>query len=248
MDMDRLTESEAIRLFINRSSRPLSDLGLTGSPWTNERLIQGLPAVHKKMAEKFNKRVYLDSECWFNEDDKISWLSPLLKALEKNLIILLHYKKKDGQAIRRKIFPYALVAKTNIWYLVAKHEEVLHVYRVSRILEVQLTQKSFSFPAGFNISLFWQKWCADFEKSLTCYPVILRAQKNSLDLLCVSRSKIKSLSDAEKNLYEVIFENEDEAEKELLGLGAEAEVIYPEKLRKRIIDQLQQALFVYYGK
>src|SRR5205823_13784429 len=67
-----------------------------------------------------------------------------------------------------------LVLKAGCWYLVAAAEGDVRVYRVSRILEVNITEEHAERPRRFDLRAFWSTWLAEFEASRPAYPAVVR--------------------------------------------------------------------------
>ncbi|WP_275656886.1 helix-turn-helix transcriptional regulator [Sporolactobacillus pectinivorans] len=122
-----------------------------------------LPHNRRYEATQFSKRIYLDPSGWFTGHEAVPYLEMIQKAMWDYHWIQIDYQKVDGKIVSREVAPYGLVAKTDFWYLIAKHEDVMRVYRVSRVRNMQITGRNFVFSANFNLSQFWLAWCQEFE-------------------------------------------------------------------------------------
>jgi predicted DNA-binding transcriptional regulator YafY len=80
--------------------------------------------------------------------------------------VRMAYRRADGQWLNRLIAPVGLVAKAGIWYVVAGAGERHWVYRISRIMEADLTESGFERPSTFNLADYWTNWCRRFERGL----------------------------------------------------------------------------------
>ncbi|MDD9149789.1 WYL domain-containing protein [Sporolactobacillus sp. CQH2019] len=248
MDLTDVTLSEVKNLLIVRSPRPLSDLGFGSNQRTIHKLIMNLPGSRRAEINQFSKRIYLDSACWFGIHDKVPCLTAIESAMKRNLQIHIDYQKGNGKIISREIAPYGLAAKTDSWYLIAKHENVLRVYRVSRVQNVKPTGQSFLFPKDFNVARFWKDWCREFEESRPIYSVILRMNPENVPELQINKSRIQDLNQGERSLFRIQFETFKQAEREILSLGPKAEVIQPADLRERIREKILQSAEIYREK
>jgi predicted DNA-binding transcriptional regulator YafY len=248
MDLSAMGLPELKSLLINRSPDLLKDLGIITHPMTIKKIMQNLPESYKSETNQFIKRVYLDSGVWFGNHESIAALPIIEKALESNLQIQINYQKESGQIIFREVAPYGLVAKTSAWYLIAKHDNILRVYRVSRITGLDVTNTTFTFPEHFSISSFWSTWCHEFENSRPRYPVLLCANQDGFHELSKNGYTLE-VQDHELNetwlVIDIQFETFDQALREVLALGSKAKVIQPEKLKVKVIESAQKLVNLY---
>ncbi|GGL61811.1 helix-turn-helix transcriptional regulator [Sporolactobacillus putidus] len=172
IDLSNLKTSEVKELLINRFPGPLTDLGL-GFNQISNKLISYLPKANRQQAVQFSKRLYLDPVQWFSRHDSVPCLTIIYEAIQSNQLIHIDYLKGNGEFISRRVEPLGLVAKTDCWYLVAKHSGILRVYRVSRIRNVEVKKETFLFPRDFELAHFWVSWCREFESSRPVFQVIL---------------------------------------------------------------------------
>lgn len=248
IDVTGVTLPEIKNLLTNRSPGPLRDLGIGLSQLTVNKLIMSLPDSRKDEANQFIKRVYLDSVSWFGGHESVPFLTIIEEALRNNLQIHLDYRKRNGETISREVAPYGLVAKTEAWYLIAKHNDILRVYRVSRICNVKFTEKTFCFPENFHISGFWTAWCHEFEITRPCYPVILRVTREVFHELLVNKDynfQLKNQGTKDWIVISTQFETFEQALREVLALGSKAEVLKPAALRKSVFETIRQLLRIY---
>ncbi|MCA9962339.1 MAG: WYL domain-containing protein, partial [Anaerolineales bacterium] len=95
-------------------------------------------------------------------------------------------------------------------------------------------------PASFDLSVYWQKWCARLEATRERYVVTLHASPAGLPLLVqVFGEGMHALianagapDDAGFLMLSLSFASEDEACRQLLGLGTAVTVIAPHSLRQ----------------
>jgi predicted DNA-binding transcriptional regulator YafY len=92
---------------------------------------------------------------------------------------------------------------------------------------VRLRDEGFDRPEGFDLATYWEEWSRSFEASIPRVEVRLRASE------LVRRFLPKDLR-VEDDEYVVRFQSLDDAFRELLKFGADAEVLKPVELRERI--------------
>ncbi len=161
-----LTSVEAQALALSGRAAPLQDLGLekaaTGMLF---KLLAALPAAQRDAAERLRQRIFIDPEGWFHSNERVPFLPSLHQAVWDDRVIELRYQRPDGADTRRKLHPYALVAKANVWYLVGRQVDgEMRTFRVSRIQDVNVHDTHFVRPVDFDLTAYWQAQCAAFEK------------------------------------------------------------------------------------
>jgi predicted DNA-binding transcriptional regulator YafY len=112
------------------------------------------------------------------------------------------------------------------------------VYRVSRFVSVRLRDDTFERPEDFDLVAFWEEWSRTFEASLPRVDVKLRASD------VVLRHLPRDLQQGD-GVYTVGFGSLDEAFRELLKFGPDAEVLEPVELRDRIAATAREVAGLY---
>jgi predicted DNA-binding transcriptional regulator YafY len=85
-------------------------------------------------------------------------LTPLLEKLrrairEQRRVLMVHHKQSEPDAQAREVDPYALVYRGGWWYVVGHCHlrRAIRSFRLDRIVELTLLDKTFQTPAAFNI-------------------------------------------------------------------------------------------------
>jgi predicted DNA-binding transcriptional regulator YafY len=85
-------------------------------------------------------------------------LTPLLEKLrrairEQRRVLMVHHKQSEPDAQAREVEPYALVHRGGWWYVVGHCHlrRAIRSFRLDRIVELTLLDKTFQTPAAFNI-------------------------------------------------------------------------------------------------
>ncbi|MGH2457905.1 MAG: helix-turn-helix transcriptional regulator, partial [Chloroflexota bacterium] len=160
----------------------------------------------------------------------------------------LTYQKGDGMIVERRVEPLGLVAKGNVWYLLARSEGNIRTYRVSRVQEAATTDESFGRPSDFDVARAWERSSADFVRQLPRYPATLRVQTVVLPRL--RRWRFARVDQVEPDLegwvrVAVCFEVEEEAVEYILSLGPAVEILEPAALREVVIALLEKTRALY---
>jgi predicted DNA-binding transcriptional regulator YafY len=135
--------------------------------------------------------------------------------------------REGPRIVRRTLEPLGLVLKGGAWYLVAHRSVGMRVYRVSRFTSVRVREEGFERPEDFDLGTYWAEWSRTFEASRPRVEVKIRASDLALRLLP------RDLQGG-NGVFTVGFGNLEEAFRELLKFGPDAEVLEPAELRERI--------------
>ncbi|GHO92489.1 transcriptional regulator [Reticulibacter mediterranei] len=245
-----LSESEVQALFLTRPNRLLSDLGLSqASEAAFIKLLAALPSMSRHNAEYARQRFYIDATGWRTPEEALPCLSVLQGAVWQESRLLFSYQR-DAKQVERLVNPLGLVAKGSTWYLVAQIEGDIRTYRVSRIREARILPESFERPVDFDLATFWEQSTVAFKSNLPSYFVTLRALPELVPFLRNAGyySHVEQIGEEDEEGWVKVFmrfDVESAALACLSGFGADVEVLEPEELREKIIDQARRMLAFY---
>jgi predicted DNA-binding transcriptional regulator YafY len=114
----------------------------------------------------------------------------------------------------------------------------MRVYRVSRFASVRVREEGFERPEGFELASYWDEWSRSFEASRPQVEVKIRASN-------LVRRFLPGELHGEDGVYVVAFENLDDAFRELLKFGPDAEVLEPAELRERVATAAGEVAALY---
>jgi predicted DNA-binding transcriptional regulator YafY len=251
-----LTEGEVQAMFMLSIPTPLKELGVSQELRAALlKMAAALPGSHRHDEVRVRQRIHLDSAWWFQGDESVPHLHTVHKAVWQDRKIRIEWLSRSGheQTIEQVVDPYGLVAKASVWYVVCDIDGHIRARRVSRLLDVQTLDEGFERPADFDLAVFWQAWCTEFENSRPTYPVKARVAPQFVQELPWFfgeriRERIEGAGspDAEGWItMELPFESLWAARNRLLDFGGAVEVLEPEPLRLNIIDYAQQILKRY---
>lgn len=248
-----LNADEARALFMLSIPAPLDQLGVGQElKAALRKLAAALPAASRSDETHIRQRIHLDSVWWFQEQEPVPHLPTVQQAVWEDRKLRLKYRSRFDTEIERLVEPYGLVAKTGIWYVVCARDSLMRVYRLSRILDTQLTDVVFTRPPNFDLAAFWQGWCTKFEQSRAYYPVIGRITPEFVPHLdrifgpAMRESIAQSVPDAQGRItLELPFETFEHARERILGFGRAVEVLEPEPLRRSIQDFAEHIVALY---
>lgn len=251
-----LTPDEAESLFLAGMPGPAAELGLgTVLATAQLKLLAALPQELQSRANRINERFHLDAPSWFNESERLPYLSTVASAVWDQQQIHVRYRRWRGE-VERTLDPLGLVLKAGNWYLVARSSGQVRTYRASRILELEVLDERFERPDEFNLASFWDSWSAQFQERLYRHEVTLRLSSRGLELFphlfnqSVTRGALEGATPPDARGWRTVrmsIESLEYGHLELLQLGAEAEVIEPPEVRQRMRESARALSAMYDG-
>lgn len=231
-----LTAAEAEALFV--APAPAAELGL-GGVLANARLkvLAALPGELQERAGRAGRYFHLDTRRWFRAEDTVPHLPTIAAATWQGRRLAARYRE-GRRVVQRTLDPFGLVLKGGAWYLVARRSAGMRVYRVSRFASVRMRDDAFVRPEDFDLADYWEEWSRSFEASVRRVEVKIRAS----DLV---RRLLPDDLRGEDGVYVVGFESLEDAFRELLKFGPDAEVIEPVELRERIAATARDVAAIY---
>jgi predicted DNA-binding transcriptional regulator YafY len=231
-----LTTQEAEALFV--APAPAAELGL-GGVLANARLkvLAALPSELQERATRAERYFHLDARGWFRGEDTVPHLPTIAAATWRGRRLSARYRE-GPRVVRRTLDPLGLVLKGGAWYLVARRSAGMRVYRVSRFASVRIREDGFDRPEGFELAPYWDEWSRSFEASRARVEVKLRASELALRFLP------RDLH-GEGGIFVVGFPSLEDAFRELLKFGPDAEVLEPLELRNRLAATAREVASLY---
>jgi predicted DNA-binding transcriptional regulator YafY len=249
-----LTEEEAEALFLASLPGPAAELGLGSVVAAGElKVLAALPPELRSRVSGLRERFHLDAPTWFRGAESVPYLAEVAGAVWEDRRIRVRYMSWEGES-ERTLDPLGLILKSGLWYLVARSPRKIRIYRVSRILSMELTEEAFSRDPTFDLAKWWAEEAGDFERSIYQDEAVLLVSPRGLRELelrmrgpaakVVRDSTETSERKGWKRLRLPIISIED-ATFDLLQLGAEAIVESPSDLRKAIEETVWRMKHLY---
>lgn len=240
-----LKEAEVRALFVSSRPGPLQDIGLgQAAETTLLKLFAALPSLHRQEAERMQQRIHLDSAWWWQRGASLPYLETLKAAVFDDYRVQVRYERGDGEVVERILEPYGLVAKASVWYVIARRDDELRTYRVSRFIAVETLPERFERDATFHLAQYWHNHTSEFVANMPSFDFTLRLNAASLPFLKLYTSErytIRATSHYGTVLMvDVRLSSLEEARMLVLGLGADVEIIEPDVLREAVLRQAQQ--------
>lgn len=240
-----LSATDLPALFVSGMPSLLGDVGMEGR--AEEILLQlfaALPIYHQQAVQQIRHRLHVDPLWWWREEQPLPHWEVLQAGVFEDRKIRASYERHDGTLSERVLEPYSLVSKAGIWYLVARRDGEWRTYRVSRFRQVTLLSERFARDANFDLAAYWHAHVEAMQSSLPHFDFTLRIPIARVEFLryhIVGNSMITELPDVEGWFRAAIqVPSMETAMMLIFGLGAEAEVIEPEILRREIVESARR--------
>jgi predicted DNA-binding transcriptional regulator YafY len=251
-----MTADEAEALFLSGLPGPAAELGLgTVVAAAQLKVRAALPAELRSRASRLIERFHLDAGAWFAGSEPVPHLATVADAVWGARRLEISYRRDDG-AVTRRLEPLGIVLKAGIWYVVARTDEQVRTYRVSRVRSAAvLADESFERPAGFDLASWWADASAAFEREIPRIEITVRVQAEGLWKLYEAvgsrvvreGERIGEPDDQGRQLYRLTVEWPDEAKGRFVAAAPEVEVLEPARLRDEMVAAATAAIATYSG-
>jgi predicted DNA-binding transcriptional regulator YafY len=246
------TAAEARALALAELPAAAAELGLAEVVAAAQlKLAAALPSSLREHTERMRKRFHLDTPGWYHDGDESSYLATLADSVWQQRQISMTYESWT-RVVKAQVDPLGLVLKGGKWYLVARSDGGLRTYRVRQIQQLTTLPGSFSWPEDFDLGRYWKEHVADFRARLHKGHALVRLSPTAIEALPHRMGQVVADSAADGEiqadgwtLARIPIESQSHAQRELLRLGAEAEVLEPESLRARLAATAQALCRVY---
>lgn len=248
-----MTAAEAQALAFSGLPGAAAELGVGGALSAGRlKLLAALPKEQVEGAGKVAARFHFDPVGWYGRPEPADHLPAIAGAVWAGRTLAMTYESWRG-VVRRTVEPVGLVLKAGLWYLVAQVEGGLRTYRVSNILELDVGEGVFDWPAGFDLAAFWQGWTADAERRLVQGTARLKvtatglARLKTLGVQTEEAARGSAGPVGADGWREVVIpiEGLDHTAAQMLRLGAEAQVLEPADLRERVAETVLRMAALY---
>lgn len=237
-----LARTEAEALFLSGLPGALREMGLDDAASAARLKVSAalLPSLRNASANAA-QRFHLDAPGWYQEPSTPDALPAVARAVWDDRIVEARYGRAD-RVVERRLEPYGLVLKGGIWYVCARAEPGdLRVYRLDRFTAVTVSDQHFARAEDFDLPAFWESRAADFARTLLRTEAVLRLSAigvRTLPRVLDPAGAREALAKAPppdgsgRVTVTVPVESVEVAYVQLLGLGAEVEVVSPAELRE----------------
>jgi predicted DNA-binding transcriptional regulator YafY len=247
LSLTGLKEAEVRSLFVSSNSRLLSEIGLgEAAEGAQLKLLAALPLAHQSAVELIRQRIHIDPLWWWHDSQQLPFWEALQQAVYEDRCIQTIYENSSGNRTERTLEPYSLVAKSSIWYLIARHDAGFRTYRVSRFQSISLLETTFHRQPDFDLPIYWQEHLQEFTENLSEYRFTLEIAADRVNFLqWIIPGRYQLVAIPEDHEYVVVhlhLESVDLARMLIFGLGASVRMIEPPELREAVLKTAQEVI------
>lgn len=233
-----LKEAELHTLFVGSNQSLLRDVGLGEAALSTQRkLAAALPTQHQDAVDYMRQRIFIDPLWWWHDAQPLPFLSDLQTAIFQNRLLQVRYENYDGDVGARTLEPYSLVAKSSLWYLIAKRAGEWRTFRVSRLQEVTVLDQTFARDSAFDLQRYWATHAGEFMATFSQYEFTLRLHPDGLALIrSLTPGRHQANTTDANGWVTMTFQLESALLAKMLvfGLGTNCEVLAPDTLRAAV--------------
>lgn len=186
----------------------------------------------------------------------IEYLKTIICAIKNNHTLRMTHQSFEVLKAKTTIIePYCLKVFHQRWYILGKDQQrpdILRIYALDRITELEETEQTFKLDSRFNANSFFKNYFGVFiGDDVEPTRIVLRAYGKMIPLI---RSLPKHISQKEiattdsYSDFEYYLAPTFDFRQEILKEGQDLEVIEPQSLRKKIQNELKNALKRYQKK
>jgi predicted DNA-binding transcriptional regulator YafY len=248
-----LTGDEAESLFLMPG--PAAELGLGSVVAAAQlKMVAALPEELRDRAGRISSRFHLDTPGWYDSDET-PHLARVADAVWNQRVIEVRYRRwKTPREVTRTLRPYGVVLKAGRWYLVALGSTSVATYRVSAILDLDVSAETFDRP-DFDLVAYWKSYVEEFLSWRLRGTATVELSPRGMERLSdtLSAEAVRAVAETGRpgqrpqwTRADIPVESPAHTVSDLLRLGADIEVIEPAELRERFAETVR-ALAEFYA-
>ncbi len=170
--------------------------------------------------------------------------------LDKQEISIVYQKYTSDEPQCYTLHPYAVKEDARRWYLVAWCMErgEVRVYALDRIREMQVRERTFRMPAGFDVDELFVTSYGTYISPLLAEKIIFRTTRKQAHYLRDLPIHHTQQEIGQKDglvLFSVFVSPTDNLIMEFCRYGGELEVLSPASVRERVADSLRRSAELY---
>lgn len=172
-------------------------------------------------------------------------LMTIIEAIQDNKVVTLYCSiPTSDNKTTLDLAPYCLRFWRGEWYLLGKDVEtdMLHAFSFDRIIEVNLTDKKFTYPRDFRPEIFFRDYYGMDVKNGRL-PEVVRLKisgrtRDEIRTLPLHDSQKEVMTNNDFSLFEFFVVPSEKFQTTILSQGTDTEVLHPESLRNEIAGKV----------
>ena len=211
------------------------------------KLMASVPAPWRDQAALVAERLHIDPLDWYRASDTPAFLRDAAQAVWSGKRLRVDYMSWRGLS-RRELEPLGLVLKAGAWYLAAREsrQPAVRTYRLASVRGLAVLGSGFRRPRGFDLARYWQESSARFEAGLRPLQARVLVSPRALGWLEHARHRFAEVpvapQDRAPDGWRCVLwalESVEHGARQILGHGAEVEVVEPAALRAEVARQAE---------
>jgi predicted DNA-binding transcriptional regulator YafY len=248
-----MTGDEAEALFLSGLPGPAAELGLgTVVAAAQVKVVAALPAELRSRASRLVERFHLDAGAWFHGNEPVPHLPTVADAVWASRPLEISYHRGES-SVQRILEPLGVVLKAGIWYLVARSDEQVRTYRVSRIRAARPLEETFERPAGFDLAAWWAESSAAYEREVPRLEITVRVRTDAMwrladavgNRVVRAAQRLGEPDEDGRQVLRISVEWPEEATGRFVAAAPDVEVVEPAALRAELLAAARTASEVY---
>ena len=178
------------------------------------------------------------------------FLPEITTAMRENRRLSITYQNYEMQTAREfEIEPYALRYFGRRWYVLAHTDfhNSLRLYALDRMKDVKISDKLFKLPEDFSAEDYFSRYFGVIVTDAKAENIQLKTTDTRAKYLR-SLPLHRSQKEIASNLFELHFVPTDDFINAVRAMGAEVEVVSPDWLRKRLLQDAKDLVKKYSKK
>lgn len=246
-----LKAGEAETLLLAGLPGPAADLGLA-EPLAAARfkLLAAISPAAREKAARIGDRLHLDPLDWYQRAAAPAHLPAIAQAVWEDRRLAIRYESWSA-TVRRVIDPLGLILKAGVWYLAGRAGRDIRTYKIAKVLDLQMLDERFVYPAGFDLAAHWRHALKRFEAGLRRAEATVRVSPAALSRLDrlgtdIAEAILKAPQDAAGwRQATVPIEGIGHTAGLLLGFADDVEVLAPQALRSELAARARRVAALY---
>jgi predicted DNA-binding transcriptional regulator YafY len=247
-----MTGEEAEAILLSSLPATAADLGFGETAATARlKLFAAMPAQSSSAARRVADRFHFDPVPWHRRPaPRREDLRLLARAVWECRQLSLIYESWTGSK-RAILEPLGIVLKAGEYYFVALRRGRPAIHKLEYARDLALLDEGFERPTAFDLAAVWRVALDQFEASLRRGVARLRVAPTAMSRLgSLNADMAEPIFTATQQAdgwrdVEVPIESVEHAASQLLGLGAEMQVLAPEALRTELKRRAEAVAALY---
>ena len=178
-DLTGLTLDEAIALLAG--SGRIDSAAYAGAM---RKVTAAIPQAHRARVTDAAQRVLVRPEGFVRPAPTIAALPLVQRAVLDGRRMRVNYRRNESQQAQSRVLdPIGLIVAGEVWYLVALRDGAERIYRLSRMVDVELLDEPAQRPTEVDLEEIWQRHRAEFRAGFAILELTVECARAGVETL-----------------------------------------------------------------